>query len=205
VGPKIKDLKQYLKRFGLYQSLFTLLTILSMGMGSFDSHAGMFEVSLGFSYNRTNYSTPENYNTSNRWTTSLGYFFSESSEIELNFSDSREKTVLVDYQQSEFHDRVYSVSWVQSIFPRSYRIQPYARAGIGQLNRDGTVDYYSSGEKISTSMTQDSLTGVLGVGLKFPIINQLGFKSEAMTYLKGAAINTWKDNISVTLGFSFYF
>ncbi len=166
------------------------------------AYSGMFELSAGFSYNRVNYGSEQNYNLTKRWTGSIGYYFSETSEVEVDFSDVVDKTLISGYQDTTFHDQIYSANWIQSLLPRTARIQPYLRIGVGQLNRNASGEY---GNGAVPASQVDSLTGVLGAGTKFPIVSQLGFKCEAISYLKGAAIGTYKDNIAITLGLSFYF
>ncbi|MEK6580301.1 MAG: hypothetical protein AABZ55_13835, partial [Bdellovibrionota bacterium] len=60
--------------------------ILSFGLLENPVYAGNWELSLGLSYNRTNYSAT-NYSWMRRYGMSLGYNFSNQSEIEFSFQD----------------------------------------------------------------------------------------------------------------------
>src|SRR4051794_41135080 len=90
------------------------LTLLLIGLPK-EASAGYFELSGAVSYNRSNYGDG-NYEWTRRWSASFGYHFSERSEIEMSFQDVVNRTSLVGYQDTTFHDQTYSAAWVQSLF-----------------------------------------------------------------------------------------
>jgi len=167
------------------------------------SEAGNFEVSLGFSFSRSNYGSEFNYSWTRRWGASLGYEFNEKSQIEFAYQDLTDRTFIEGYQDTVFWDRVYSVNWVQSLLGKAYAFQPYFKAGVGQLNRDATGTY---GGGASAPVAQvDSITGVLGTGFRLYFTRTIAFRAEATSYLTGGALSTWQDNWSTSLGLSMVF
>ena len=166
------------------------------------ANAGYFEVSSGFSFNRTDYGSG-NYNWTRHWGANLGYHFWDTSEIELSFADSFDRTMIANYEDTSFHDRTYSVNWVQAFAGRESILQPFVKAGIGQLNRDASGMYYAVGMQPPASL--DSVTVIAGAGIKVRLNHSFSLRGDATTYLTGGAISTWRDNVSVTAGVSFYF
>jgi hypothetical protein len=163
--------------------------------------AGTFELSAGGAFTRSNYGV-ESYNWNRRWTASFGYHFSDRSEIEVSFQDVVDRTHIAGYEDTTFHDQIYSFSWVQSLLGKDYIIDPYFKVGIGQLNRDASGSY---GGVDSPSTQVDAVTGILGGGVRINITKHFGLRAEVDTYLTGGKIGTWQDNISANAGFSFYF
>jgi len=163
--------------------------------------AGAVEFSFGFSFNKSNYSG-SSYSWTRRWGTSIGYYFGPTSQIELAYQDVTDRSKIVGYEDTTFHDKIYSVNLVQELMPKKFPVQPYVKAGVGQLNRSAT-GMYAWGA--SPPLKVDSITGVLGAGLRIYITRTFGIRSEATTYLAGGAINKWKDNVGFTVGASFFF
>ncbi len=178
-----------------------LATITLLALAPSLAKAGAFELGFGFSFNRSTYS--QGYNFTRRWSTTLGYHFSERSGIELGFQDIIDRTVIKDYEDTTFHDRIFSANWVQSFFPKEFPIQPYVKLGIGQLNRDATGFYYNG--LAAPPSEVDSLTGILGVGLRIHITKLFSIRSELSSYLVGGRLNTYKDNIALSVGLSFFY
>jgi hypothetical protein len=166
------------------------------------ANAGYFELSSGFSFNKTDYGSG-NFSWTRRYGANFGYNFWDTSEIELSFQDSVVRTMITGYEDTTFHDQVYSLNWVQSLAPKDSLFQPFIKAGIGQLNRDASGMYYALG--VAPPSTEDTVTGILGAGLKIHLTRSFGLRGEATSYLTNGRISTWKDNIGVTAGLSFYF
>ena len=160
-----------------------------------------FEVSLGFNFNQTTYE-PGSYSWTRRWGASIGYEFLDRSQLEFSFQDIMDRTKIVSYEDTTFHDRVYSFNWVQSLAPRTFPIQPYVKAGIGQHNRDAQGTYASGA---ATAKTVDAVTAIVGAGLRVYITRAFALRAEATSYLEGGNVRTWKDNISAQFGVSVYF
>jgi hypothetical protein len=164
-------------------------------------HAGVFELSAGFSYNHSNYSDTD-FEWSRRWGASFGYHFNESSEIELSFQDVMDRTKISGFEDTTFHDQIYAANWVQSFAAKGSWFEPYVKVGIGQLDREASGSY--SGGLVPPAIL-DTVTGILGAGLKLHITKGLGVRCEGSTYLTNGAISTWQDNFAFTSGISFYF
>lgn len=177
------------------------IIILSLVLAPSLAAADPLEFSLGFSFNRSNYSN-SNFTWSRRWGTSLGYYFSENAEVEIAFQDVLDRTKLTGFEDTTFHDRIYSANWVQSLSNRNFPIQPYVKLGLGQLNRDAQGSYALG---LSPPARLDSLTVVMGAGLRLYFTRRFAIRSEATSYLTGGKISTWQDNIAVTAGASIIF
>lgn len=165
--------------------------------------AGYFEISAGASFNRSNYGEGS-YEWNRRWSGSFGYHFTQRSEVELSFSDSVTRTNIPGYQNTTLHDQTYSAAWIQSLLGSAALVDPYLKAGIGQLNRVASGTYDSYGGAAADSQT-GSLTQILGVGVRIGLTKRFGIRGEANTYITGFRLSTWQDNVYLTTGLSFYF
>lgn len=163
--------------------------------------AGVFETSAGFSFNKTSYGD-NSYSWSRRYSASIAYYFTEISSIELAYQDAYSRNKILGLEDTSFHDKIYSANWVQHFTGRDFPIQPYIKLGIGQLNRDAAGTYATGG---NPPQQEDSVTGILGAGLKIYITKGFGLRGEATSYLTGGKLGSWKDNISATAGISVYF
>ncbi len=166
-----------------------------------NSWAGAFEFASGFSYSRSFYSE-DSFNWTKRLGLSLGYHFSDLSEVEFAFQDILERTVISGFEDTTFHDRIYSMSWVQNLLAKSAAIQPYFKLGVGQLNRDASGNYLGF---ISPPARVDSITGVLGAGFRLYLTKTFAFRVEATSYLAKGSIRGWKNNVVVNFGLSLFF
>ncbi len=165
------------------------------------AQAGTFELSLGGSFSQSNYGGG-NYSWERRWGGSVGYYFLALSQVELSFQDVTDRTNLSGYQDTTFHDQILSLNWVQSLTGKSFPIQPYLKAGIGQLNREATGTYAGGA---SPPRVVAQLTGIVGAGLRIYITRAFAIRTEATSYLVGGNISTWQDNFSLNVGLSFSF
>lgn len=176
--------------------------MLFAALGAESARAGIMELSFGFGYNRQNYSQG-NYAQTTRYSVGVAYHFNALSGVEWSFQQVTDRTFIKDLQNTTFNDRIYSLNWVQSFTGKEARFQPYVKLGAGQLNRDATGSYGTTGGKPPPLV--DSLTILLGAGARLYITNAVAFKVEAVSYLQGFEIRTWNDNLGITLGTSFYF
>ncbi len=165
------------------------------------SLAGPFEISLGFNYNRTNYSEG-NYTWSRRYGASVAYHFWSTSSLEWSYALAVERTVISGLQDTTFNDQIYSLNWIQGLSTRDAIFQPYVKGGLGQLNRNASGTY-SGG--VSPPPFTDSLTGVIGAGAKVFLTKSFGLRFEATSYIQNAELRTWKDNLGFTFGTTIYF
>jgi hypothetical protein len=182
-----------------YRLFFGLLLVAAC-IGQ-DARADYWEFSTGFNYSKSTYSG-DSYTWNRRLGASLGYNFSDSSTIEVAYQKSFERDHYEGFEDSFYDDQVYSVNLVWNILGRNARIQPYAKVGIGQLNRDAEV-YDSSGR--SQIQHLDQVTGVLGAGLKLYLTKTFAIRMEGTSYLSGGKISTWEDNFGATFGVSLYY
>lgn len=182
---------------------FFLKYLLSISLFFYSSSlfAGYFDVSGGFNFSRSSYA-----NNSYSWTRklggSIGYHLTEFVTFEGSYQDSYDKNHYTDYEDSTYHDRVYSLNWVASFFGKEELFQPYTKLGIGLLNRDAMV--VDSVGRTQESKT-DSITWVIGLGFKIKLTQTLALRLEGTSYLSGGQIKTYKENFATTIGASFYF
>ncbi len=182
---------------GIGRKIMILLALLSAG----PALAGTFEFSLGGSFNQSNYGGG-NYSWDRRWGGSIGYYFLALSQVELSFQDVTDRTNISGYEDTTFHDQIFSLNWVQSLAGKTFPLQPYVKAGIGQLNREATGNYASGA---SPPRTVAQLTGIVGAGLRVYITRAFAIRGEATSYLVGGNISTWQDNFALNLGISLAF
>ena len=182
---------------------FLLATVMILFLTIFPktSRAGMFEVSLGGSFTNSDYGDG-NYEWTRRWGASVGYYFTELTELEFAFQDVLDRTVIQGYEDTTFHDQITSLDLVQYLAGKNYAIQPYVKIGAGQLNRKGSGTYFGV---IAPPSILDELTVVAGVGLKLHVVRGFSVRAEGTTYLVGGALNTWQNNFNVQLGISLIF
>ena len=164
--------------------------------------SGQIEISAGGSYNRSQYADAD-YSWTRRYGGTVGYgFFSDMAQIEFGFQDTLDRTHITNYEDTTIHDRVYSLTYLQNFLSKNSFFQPFGKIGIGQLNRNASGTY--AGGTAPPSVV-DSVTGVLGAGLRLYLLKNFAIRGEATSYLQGGRINQWKNNISSTLGVSYYF
>jgi hypothetical protein len=163
--------------------------------------AGVIELSGSFSYSSSSYGIT-GYQWKRSWEASIGYYLSDLTEIQISAEDIVDRTMLVNIEDTTFHDQIYSLELVQSLLSKRLGFQPFVKAGIGQLLREGTGTYAGG---IAPPFLLGSLTGILGGGIRLFLNRQFSLKSEVTSYLKNGAISTWQDNFGVRFGFSYYF
>ncbi len=167
-------------------------------LASWPAAAAGLEISAGLSFSRSSYGDG-NYSWTRRWGSSVGYEFNDRSEIEFAFQEVLDRTYIEGYQDTTFHDEVYSFNWVQNLLGRNSPLQPYVKVGIGQLNRDAS-GVYAGGS--SPPKRLDVVTGVLGGGTRLYLTRSFAIRFEVTSYLEGGNIRTWQDNVGATLGLS---
>lgn len=163
--------------------------------------AGYTEVGGAFSYTRSNYAA-DSYSFTRRWTGSIAYHLSDVSSIELAYENAFERTKIVGYQDTIFKDKVYSASWVQALIGKKFFFQPFVKAGAGQLNREASGSYAGGG---SPPARVDSLTVILGGGVRIFLTEQIVLRVQVTSYLEAGRIKSYKDNVATSFGTSIYF
>ncbi len=181
--------------------VFLTIAAAALWLAPSTARSGAIELSLGGSFNRSNY-TSTSYAWTRRLGFSLGYHLTELSEIEIAFQDVIDRTYLQGYEDTTFHDQIYSANWVQSLTGKESFLQPYLKGGVGQLNRKAS-GWYAIGATPPSEV--NSLTGIVGAGLRLYLTRNFAIRSEATTYLTGGALGTWKDNYALQFGVSWMF
>lgn len=186
----------------MYKQLsFALITFILSLFGAARTLANPIEFTVEASYSRQKYDATS-FTWNRRWAASIGYTILNMTEIELSYQKIDSQTVYGTYQNVSYHDNVYSLDIVQALLPRSYFFQPYARIGIGQLNRNAE-GVFANGTAPPAIL--DSITGVIGLGTKIFLSRRFAIRIQATSYLSGGDISTWSQNISTNLGVTFVF
>lgn len=165
------------------------------------AHAGTVEISVGFSYNHDTY-TGSDYSWERRWGASAGYYLTELTEFEVGFQDVYTVTSIAGFENTTFHDQIYSLDWVQNFVGKQFPIQPYSKLGIGQLDRTASGSYTGG---VAPPAVLDEVTIIIGAGLRLYFTRSFALRSELTTYLVGGAISTFSQNVAFTAGCSIFF
>lgn len=176
------------------------LVVLFLLLVSSEARAGMFEISGSVNYSKTTYGS-DSFTWTRKWEASVAYYLTERSSIEFDYDDSYNVNNITGIEDTVFHDKTYSVNLVQHFAGHESGVQPFIKLGIGQLNRQATGSYASGG---SPPLEEDQVTEIVGAGLKIYLTRSFGLRGEATSYIT-SGISSWKQNISVLGGLSFYF
>jgi outer membrane protein W len=176
-----------------------LISLFCFGLSA---QAGVFEVGGGFSLSRSNYNSGS-YTKTTSYQASLGYYFSQDSELEFSYQDSTTRNFVDKVQDITYRDRVYSLNLLYHFFDEKAKVKPFVRIGLGQLNRDATGTY--EGGAFSPPGRLDQISVIGGFGVKARITDRVGFRADATTFLSGGNISTWQDNFTLNFGGSFFF
>lgn len=182
-----------------YLKLLSLMIVFLTGLAA---KAGVYELGGSYSWNRSNYNAGS-FSKVRSYGLSLGYYFTQDSELQFSYSDSRTDTYVPGVQDTSYHDRVYSLNLLYYLFDDKDSMRPFFRIGVGQLNRDATGTYPASGFSAPGRLDQVSVIG--GIGFKLKLTSQIALKAEATSYLTGGAIGSWQDNLSYSVGGAIYF
>ncbi len=166
------------------------------------AQAGVFELGGSFSWSRSNYNAGS-YTWTRAYGASLGYYFTQDSELEFSYHDSTTKNFVQGVQDISYRDRVYSINMLYYLFEEQATFRPFFRLGVGQLNRDATGTYTAAG--YSAPGRLDSVSVIGGLGFKIKLMEKVAIKTEATSYLTGGSIGSWQDNLTFNIGGAFYF
>jgi outer membrane protein W len=183
---------KYGKILGIILVLFSINT----------ARAGVFELGGSFAWKRSNYNAGS-YTWTRTFGLSIGYYFTQDSELEFSYTDSTTKNFQQNVQDITFRDRVYSINMVYHLLEEASSFRPFFRLGIGQLNRDATGTYTAAGYSAPGRLDVVSVIG--GLGFKLKITQKIAFKTEATSYLTGGSIGSWQDNLTFNFGGAYYF
>lgn len=175
--------------------------IMTMGFAQ-EALAGVYELGGSFSWSRSNYNAGS-YTWSKSYGASLGYYFTQDSEVQFSYQDSTTRNFVKDVQDITYRDRVYSINLLYHFFNERSDFRPFVRLGVGQLNRDATGTYTAAGFNAPGRL--DSVSVIGGLGFKLRVVQKIALKAEATSYLTGGSIGSWQDNLTFNIGGAFYF
>ena len=179
----------------------TAITIAGSATSAQAGQAGQFEISLGGAYSHSTY-TDTDYEWERKYGASVGFYLTDLTEIEVSWQDVLDRTNITGYEDTTFHDDTYGVTISQTLAGKGSWLQPYVKAGVGQLNREASGSYAVGAPPPEIL---DQVTGIVGGGLKIYLSHSFGLRVEATSYLTDFNLTTWKNNINATYGISVYF
>lgn len=191
------EVSRKLSRVGLFFVHLVATVALSMSY----ARAGTFEFSFGGSLSNSNYGNGS-YSWNRRIGGSVGYYFLSVTELEVAYQDVVDQTKITGYQDTTTHDIIVSLNLVQMLVPKTFPVQPYLKLGAGQLYREAQGTYAGGA---APPAVLGSLTVIAGGGLKIYITRAFAIRGEAVSYMVGGVLSTWKDNFGLTGGVSLMF
>lgn len=163
--------------------------------------SGGVDLSGSVSYYRQNYGAGEGFAFNRRWSTGLSYRINDMSSIELYYAQSHSESHLTGIRDTIIEDQVYSLNWVQSLLGSDYRIVPYFKVGVGNLERE--AQQYEDGV-LTGEANFKSLSAVLGFGLLIRVVERISLRAEATSYIPEARIAEWQNNYSFNIGLTLH-
>jgi len=196
-----------------YKILYIVVLLLgNLFQFSTTAFSAVIEVSGMMSYGRSRFADGYN-STQRRYTGSLEFKFTPVSSIQFEYTDSTTKVsyltnvgTLLTYYTTEaitYDDKIYSANWVQNLVPSKWLVQPYFKIGGGKMTRKYSKEYPQFGLK--ESVTDNSVTGVAGLGLRIFITRSMALKGEFNTYVPNFHFKSWKENQLFSTGVSWVF
>ena len=163
----------------------------------------IMEISAMGNISRSDYGNGS-YSKSQRFTASVGLFITATTELEVNYSDSRSlyKSEPAPKTTTRSWDRSAGVTLSQSLLPRRFFFSPYIKAGAAQLNRRQQVTYNGT-EQPETVLKQPS--GVAGAGFRLNVASFMSLKLELNTFMPNFNVREAKKNYDWEAGISFIF
>jgi hypothetical protein len=135
------------------------------------AHAGLFELSATYNYDRTSYS-PTNSTAKQSVTAGLGYFFWEMSALELSYTQGEGNQITPDYNAYQVF-KAYGTGLLITLAARESAFKPYIKLGGVYLVKDATI-YIPNFP--STSAHQEGLAPQAGLGFKLLFNQRLALK-----------------------------
>ena len=183
------------------RNAFFSLALLVGSLAAPAAEAGFFDFSFGFNFTKNTYAN-DSYSWTRRYGPGLGYHFNETSTLEVSLQDNYERNHFTGFEDSTYHDRIYSVNWVQGLTGKEAILQPYLKGGFGFLEHSATsVNGYNQSQ--STRLLQETV--VAGAGLRVKITQTIGLRAEGTSYLTDIQLRSFKKNFAATFGVSVYF
>lgn len=96
--------------------------------------AGVFELGASTSYRKSTI-TKDNFSTSESYTGSLGYYFTDSSALEFSYTNGFSRAVTTEAETKAFFT-VYGVDFILTIGPKGATFRPYIKLGAAQIYKE---------------------------------------------------------------------
>lgn len=172
------------------------LAVLAFFLTASQAYGTIGEVSFTGSFSKTDYGN-NTYSTTRRLVGAAAYNLTPVTQIELSYTDTRSFFNYDPVQTSLVTEQILAASVVQNLVPSNWVIQPYAKGGAAQYNRQqrGTT----AGVPTKPVETK-SPSFVAGAGARIFLYRGFSLKMEAVTYLPDFNFSQAQNNFAVTLG-----
>jgi opacity protein-like surface antigen len=165
----------------------TLLWLLPLLCYSSLAHAGLFEVSAGGTYRKSNIQSNA-YEESQSFTGSLSYYFNDMSALELSYTDGATKWFVAGDGTAQNPNHTtwtyYTMLGLDFIFTLGERdavLRPYVKAGVGYLLKKKIVDQIA-GNQATPSEDPVGLVPSAGAGVAIKLTSNLNIKFGVETW-----------------------
>lgn len=158
-------------------------TLFLIGLAPSLAHAGFVEIGAAGSYRRSNIDVNA-YDEAKSITGSFSYYFSESSAMELSYTDGMNKRAISEGQPNGHVTTMYysliGLDLVYTFGGREAAFRPYVKAGANYILEKRIVDQYrdASGNLFPASVIEDepALVPSAGIGCKVALTQNLSLK-----------------------------
>lgn len=137
--------------------------------------AGMVEVGASASY-RTSTISASNYSNSESYTGSLGYYFSESTALELSYTNGFSKTV-TDDSLTKAYFTIYGLDFILTIGAKEASFRPYLKVGAAQIYKE--IRYQQTGFDPLPPIKSCGLAPSGGAGFRLLLTQNFALKAGA--------------------------
>ncbi len=159
------------------------------------------EISILAYYSKTTYGD-DVYATSRKFTGAFGLHMTPLTELEVAFTSTNTFFKQQSIQTVTVEEKILSASFVQTLVPPDFLIQPYLKLGGAQYNRkqNSTIAGLKSPEVYTKSPSV-----LAGGGLRIFVLGQFSIKMEMLMYFPELKFKQGKDNFSFEAGMGWAF
>jgi outer membrane protein W len=163
--------------------LTALATTLALGLLSPKAHAGFFEIGASGSYKRTNIDV-DAFDESSSLTSSLAYYLTESSALELSYTDGANKRSISENvangHVTQMYYKTMGLDFVYTFGTKGSTFRPYFKGGGNYILSKIIVDQYrlADGTLFPANTIEDTpgLVPSFGLGFRLGLTETLSLK-----------------------------
>ena len=136
------------------------------------AQAGVIELGASASYHKTTI-TPKNYSTSESYTGSLAYYFTESSAVELSYTEGVSKGVTDTYETNSYFN-IYGADLILTVGGKESAFRPYVKVGGAYVYKE--IHYKQFGFDVVT-VKSGGLVPSAGLGFKLLLTSNFALRA----------------------------